>query len=346
MTLTTRTKATGAVLAAALAGSAALVSSTHDDRTVDDRTGAGRAAAEQRRSGQGGTGRVSLPGTKEGIPSRTATDWVSYGDQVAVVRVLAEHERPDPETQDEAAGAGTYVPRTVDLRVTDRLWARPAAAALPGVVSVTVDGWQLHDGVRERVASQDAARLEVGHTYVISFARYEDGVWAQLGSGAALPYDHGRVGSGEFAGHDVTVDAYRSALERQRVPGEEAPVALRTAGKTADDVQKVLRSAEPDPRATRPARTTEPTDTFCSVASPLATSESGRHTPDELASVLTDLAAMASKPADASVLRSYATSLGAGTGAGKPDDTARAASVVAIERACGIDVGFLRPTDD
>jgi hypothetical protein len=323
------------VLAAALAGSVALVSS-HDA----DRTGADGAADAERTTGQ-----VRFTETKEGVPSRSATDWVSYGDQVAVVRVLAEHEQPDPVTDDEDAGGETYMPRTVDLRVTDRVWGRPAAPTLPGALSVTVDGWQLKDGARVRVASQDASRLEVGHTYVITFARYADGVWAPLGSGAALPYDQGRVGEGEFEGGDITVDTYRSALERQRVSGEEDPVAQRTAGKTAAEVEQVLRSAKPDPKATRPAQAREHAESFCSVASPLAVSEDSRYTPDELASVLTDLAAMASKPADASALRTYAHSLDAETGVGAPDVTARQASVVAIEHACALEVGALQPTD-
>nr|WP_216377834.1 hypothetical protein [Streptomyces asoensis] len=88
----------------------------------------------------------------------------------------------------------------------------------------------------------------------------------------------------------------------------------------------------------------EPADTFCSVAAPLAVSEDSRHTPDELASVLTDLAGLAGK--DASVLRAYATSLEAGAGtSASVDDTARKASVTRIEQECGTDVGDLLATD-
>ncbi|MFD9316589.1 hypothetical protein ACFWDQ_02575 [Streptomyces sp. NPDC060053] len=93
----------------------------------------------------------------------------------------------------------------------------------------------------------------------------------------------------------------------------------------------------------------EPADTFCSVAAPLAVSEDSRHTPDELASVLTDLAGLAGLAGqDASALRAYATSLEAGADAGASapvDDTARKASVTRIERECGTDVGDLLPTD-
>jgi hypothetical protein len=193
---------------------------------------------------------------------------------------------------------------------------------------------------------------------VISFARYSDGVWSPLGSGGALPYDNGRIGRGEYEGETVTVDAYRSALERRLVSGEERPVGYRTVGKPVADVGKLLRGTRPDPRAAAhfdldaPARyqkvtgtTTEPADTFCSVSAPLAVSEDSRYTPDELASVLTDLAGLTGPAAaDVKALRTYAASLGADADKGSADDSARETSIRAIEKECGIDVGELRPT--
>ncbi|MGW0870335.1 hypothetical protein ACWD3Z_07535 [Streptomyces sp. NPDC002740] len=337
--MTTRTKITGAVLGAAVAGALALVPLTDDD-------GSGGAAD---------SGSVVL-GTseKEAVPSFTATDWVSYGDQVAVVRVTAEHELPDPG---EEAGTGEdYLARTIDLQIKERVWARSGAPALPSKVSVTADGWQLKDGAKRELGSPDSSRLEVGHDYVVTFARFSDGAWSPLGSGGVLPYDHSRVGEGEFEGETVTVDAYRSAWEERLVPGDEEPMAFRAVGKPATGVQGILRSATPDATAARyfgldpaaryqkVAGASEPADTFCSVAAPLAVSEDSRYTPDELASVLTDLAGLAGR--DASALRAYATSLEAGAGASAPvDDTARKASVTRIERECGTDVGDLLPTD-
>ncbi|MCX4764432.1 hypothetical protein OG562_26425 [Streptomyces sp. NBC_01275] len=356
----------GAVLGVVVAGSLALVSCGADGTSGTDN------ASDAGRGDERGAGQVVFTDAeaKEAVPSFTATDWVSYGDQVAVVRVAAEHERPDPESGDdtesqsgEESGSGEeYLPRTVDLRVTQHVWERSDAPALPDSLTVTVDGWEVKDGVRVRVGTPDASRLEVGHDYVISFARYSDGVWSPLGSGGVLPYDDGRVGQGEFEGDTVTVGAYRSALERRLVSGEEPPVAYRTVGKAAAGVGKVLRSAKPDPTAAAhfdldaPARhqkvtgaTTEPADTFCSVAAPLAVSEDSRYTPDELASVLTDLTDLTGPAADdVTALRAYAASLDAGTeadaGKGSADDSARKTSIRAIEKECGIDVGELRPT--
>ncbi|MET8167050.1 hypothetical protein ABZT34_22810 [Streptomyces sp. NPDC005329] len=340
MAITTRTKIAGAVLGAAVAGALALVPLT-DDGSADDAD----------------TGNVVLGASeKEAVPSFTATDWVSYGDQVAVVRVTGEHELRDPG--EEAGTDEDYLARTIDLQVKEHVWARSGAPALPSKVSVTADGWRLKDGAKKELGSPDSSRLEVGHDYVITLARFADGAWSPLGSGGVLPYDHGRVGEGEFQGEPVTVDAYRSAWEERLVPGDEEPMAFRSVGKAATGVRGILRSATPDATAARyfgldpaaryqkVAGVSEPADTFCSVAAPLAVSEDSRHTPGELASVLTDLAGLAGQ--DASALRAYATSLEAAADAGASapvDDTARKASVTRIERECGTDVGDLLPTD-
>ncbi|MFF3203123.1 hypothetical protein [Streptomyces sp. NPDC002962] len=350
--MTTRTKIAGAVLGAAVAGALALVPLT------DDHSG-----GDAESSNADSSGVVLGSSEKEAVPSFTATDWVSYGDRVAVVRVTAEHERRDPgeETGGET-GEEEYLSRTVDLQVRELVWARSGASALPSTVSFTADGWQVKDGTKKELASPDTSRLEVGHDYVITFARFSDGAWSPLGSGGVLPYDHGRIGEGEFQGETVTADAYRSTWEERLVPGDEEPMAFRTAGKPATGVQGILRSATPDATAARyfaldpaaryqkVAGAGEPADTFCSVAAPLAVSEDSRLTPDELAAVLTDLAGLAGPGGkdDASALRTYATSLEAGAGAGDSasvDDTARKASAAGIERKCGTDVGELLPTD-
>ncbi|MEH0576315.1 MULTISPECIES: hypothetical protein [Streptomyces] len=245
--MTTRTKITGVVLGAAVAGALVLVPLTDDGPGPD--TGHDSAAA--------GGNVVLGESEKEAVPSFTATDWVSHGDQVAVVRVTAEHERPETSSADSSADSGDgsdgsgdgsdedYLSRTVDLRVEQRLWTRAGAPALPAAVSVTADGWQLKDGAKREVGSRDSSRLEVGHDYVVAFGHFSDGVWAPLGSGAVLPCDGGRIGEGEFQGETVTADAYRSALRQRLIPGDEEPVAYRAAGKPAAGVQGILRGAKP-----------------------------------------------------------------------------------------------------
>jgi hypothetical protein len=250
--MTTRTKITGVVLGAAVVGALALVPLTDDGPGHD--TGPDSAA-----TGATAGGNVVLgESEKEGVPSFTATDWVSHGDQVAVVRVTAEHEQRETSSADSSADPGEdsgdgsgdgsgedYLSRTVDLRVGQRLWTRPGAPALPATVSITADGWQLKDGGKREVGSRDSSRLEVGHDYVVAFGHFSDGGWAPLGSGGVLPCDGGRIGEGEFQGETVTADAYRSALRQRLIPGDEEPVAYRAAGKPAAGVQGILRGAKP-----------------------------------------------------------------------------------------------------
>ncbi|MFI8190692.1 hypothetical protein ACIF8T_18080 [Streptomyces sp. NPDC085946] len=338
MALTTRMKIIGAVVGTAVAGSIALVPVlAEEDRRSDARRQDAVVSDE-----------------KEALPSFTATDWVSYGDHVAVVRVAAEREESGVSEEEAEAGEG-YLSRAVDLRVKERVWTRSGAPTLPDAVSITADGWEAKQDTRLPVVPRTAPRLEVGHDYVITFARYPDSVWAPLGSGGILPYDQGRIGQGEFEGKTVTVDAYRSALERRLVPGVEEPLAFRTAGKTAVDLRSLLQSTPPEAKAAqhfdldaiaRYEKVTgadePPADTFCSVASPLAVPEASRYTPDELADVLTDLAGMTDEGAPS--LRAYAASLRADDGTAA-DDTARKASITKIEQACGIEVGELLPND-
>ncbi|MFF5369506.1 hypothetical protein [Streptomyces sp. NPDC013187] len=331
-------KITGAVLGAAVAGAIACVPVFAEDDHRRDTVSLEAAAA----------------GSKEALPSYTATDWVSYGDQVAVVHVAAEHEESGLAQAEAEAGEG-YVVRSIDLRVKERVWARSGVAALPDALSVVADGWALDGDQRTPLAPQDASRLEVGHDYVIAFARFSDDEWAPLGSGGVLPYDNGRIGQGEFEGQNVTVAAYRAALERRMIPGEDEPVALRTVGSPATGLGNLLQSTPADTTAARyfdldavarhqkvAGETQPPADTFCSVASPLAVSEANRYAPDELASVITDLADMTDE--GASSLRAYADSLRSGDGT-SVDGASRKAAITGIEQECGIDVGDLLPDD-
>ncbi|WP_371661641.1 hypothetical protein [Streptomyces sp. NBC_00280] len=338
MTITVRTKTTGAVLGASAVAATLLLVPLGGD-------------PDEREPGR----RVVLSDTKEAVPSGSATDWVSYGDQVAVVRVTAEHEQRDSGDADE--GGEEYLPRSVNLRIEERVWERSGASTLPDSISVTVDGWQAKGTGRIRVGSDNTSRLEVGHDYLIAFARFSDGVWSPLGSGGVLPYDNNRVGEGEFEGEVVTVDAYRSVMRRQLVVGEEEPMAFRAAGQPTSGVRKLLRGTAPDPeiaqyfdldavaRHEKVAGVADTPDTFCSVASPLTVSEKSRYTPNELASVLTDLAAMTSKSVAPS-LHSYAASLQTGDGTSATvDNSARKASITTIERECGTEVGELLSND-
>jgi hypothetical protein len=337
-------KITGAVLGAALAGAAALVPFTDDTRGQQT----------------GRPGDIILAESKDAVPSDTATDWVSYGDHAAVVHVAAEHELA-ADSEETTAGEG-YLPRTVDLRVKERVWSRSGAAALPNTLSITADGWSIKGDTKIRVGSHEASRLEVGHDYLVSLAHFDDGEWSTLGTGGILPYDSGEVGQGEFEGETVSAAAYRTTLQAKLVSGAEEPLAYRAAAKAATSVKTYLTSASPDPGAAQnyhldavararwvakaAAALAAAADTFCRVAAPLATEADSRHTAGELADVLADLSGMAENSADAAVLSAYAAQLRASTDTSAwQQSTTRLSAATRIERACTIEVGDLLPTD-
>ncbi|MBG0853090.1 hypothetical protein I2W78_14835 [Streptomyces spinoverrucosus] len=342
--MTTRTKITGVALGAALAGSAALVPFTAD-------TGADNA---------GRPGEVVLAESKDAVPSTTATDWISYGDHAAVVRVTAEHEG-SADSEEVAAGEG-YLSRTVDLQVKERVWSRSGAAALPTTLTIVADGWEFKGDTKSRVGSHDASRLEVGHDYLVSLAGFSDGEWSTLGTGGILPYDDSQVGQGEFEGETVTATAYRSTLQARLVTGNEQPLAYRSVGKSAADVKTFLTSATPNAtaaqnynldavaRARLVAKAAQAAaaaaDTFCRVAAPLATDEGSKYTSDELSDIVGDLAGMADTPLNAAILRAYSAQLRSSTDTTTWNESkVRLTSIARIESECGIEVGSLLPND-
>jgi hypothetical protein len=185
----------------------------------------------------GGRNDVSIAEPKDGIPSATATDWVSYEDQAPVVHVAAEHEGA-ADSEEVAAGEG-YLSRTVDLQVKERVWSRSGATALPAALTIVADGWSFKGDAKTRVGSAEASRLEVGHDYLVALAHYADGEWATIGTGAILPYDGGEVGQGEYEASTVTATAYRAKMQAKLVTGAEEPLAYRASTSAASQRQDV-----------------------------------------------------------------------------------------------------------
>ncbi|WP_327696634.1 hypothetical protein [Streptomyces sp. NBC_00459] len=343
--MTTRTKITGAVLGAVLAGSAALVP------FVDDARGQHESRAND----------ILIAESKDAIPSTTGTDWVSYGDHAAVVQVTAEHEMPADE-EEIAAGEG-YLSRTVDLDVKERVWSRAGVTALPSTLTIVADGWSFKGDTKTRVGSHEASRLEVGHNYLVSLAHFSDGEWSTLGTGGILPYDNSEIGQGEYEGSTVSATAYRAVLKAKLVSGSEEPLAYRAAASKASSVKTFLTNATPDPTAAAnynldavaraklvykaALAAARAKDTFCSVAAPLATAAGSKYTPGELSDILVDLAGMSDTSAEKWNLTLYAAQLRSDTGSATTwtGSGQRGRSATQIEQACTIDVGNLLPND-
>ncbi|MFI6062255.1 hypothetical protein [Streptomyces sp. NPDC051286] len=302
---------------------------------------------------------------KDGLPNRSPIDWVSYGDQVAVVNVTSEAEIP-ASPEEVAAGEG-YISRRIALDIGEVVWSRPGAPTPPGTLSMVVDGWSFKGDTRTPMALEQSSRLEPGHTYVLSLAQLADGTWSAIGSQAALPYDSGTIGAGEYQGETVTAAQFGTAVKAHdddkpkdggfTSEGAEVimeSVAELTVGKSADYVETLLTTTNPDPlaeanfdldpiaRYEAVAGVDEPVETFCSIATPLAVSEASKLTSPELGGILNQLVAKESgkDATDLSVLAAYHNG---DDSLASQADTVRPTVIANIEGQCGIEVGDLLP---
>lgn len=134
-------------------------------------------------------------------PSQTARDWVTYADHVVVA--TPERER-DTGRRDFASGPFRYrTDRMVTFRTDKVLWTsadRPGRPVDKGF-DMVAPGWQEYrqSGTRIKRTAPDAPRLETGHTYLLALRWSPDG-WTVLGEGAAVPFDDGVAGQGEWCG--------------------------------------------------------------------------------------------------------------------------------------------------
>jgi hypothetical protein len=188
------------------------------------------------------------------FPSSTAEDWVTYADFAAVVEMSRETKgEPDPTEVEHGEGD---VPRTGVFTVKEVLWEADGGRRAPDSLEYSLLGWWLQDGDGKALAEEvsgDRPRLELGETYIISFAWQEercyegDGVvpahWVGLGWGSELPYGDGQVGVGEFAGK-------QRDLREARAHADELPpesVSALTVGQPASAVAELLAQARPGP---------------------------------------------------------------------------------------------------
>lgn len=78
---------------------------------------------------------TEVSGADSVLPNVGLADWISYGNQVAVVLVMSEAELPPPqEVLDRGEG---YIGRTVEVRIEEDLWLAPGHVALVGPVQIT-----------------------------------------------------------------------------------------------------------------------------------------------------------------------------------------------------------------
>jgi hypothetical protein len=165
------------------------------------------------------------------LPSESMRDWVSFGDQLSVIRVLDETA---PKLPRDWKNSGGLIGRTVTVRVDGTLWHRRQGPRLRGDVRMQVWGWMMDsdqeaDSPRRPIASVNAPRLEVGRRYLAVLTKLR-GDWIALNDEAVMT----------LAGDTVTSE----------VPeGEPSEPAAALKGKTIDEAGAIVAAARPYPEA-------------------------------------------------------------------------------------------------
>lgn len=171
-----------------------------------------------------------MDGGSDRFPSETLSDWVSYGDHVAIVTVVDEKALPEDEMD---SGSG-IVPREVTLRIEEAIWSREGAPPVDDEVRVVTWGWIVEDGERQPVAARGGPRLELQSRYVTPLVRApRDGVdWTPLSDSATLPLDGDRIST-------------------TKIVGSPSPIALDLDGATTEELATAVAQAAPDPVAAK-----------------------------------------------------------------------------------------------
>jgi hypothetical protein len=192
--------------------------------------------------------------------SRTADDWATYADHVLVVTVVGETRQPASKKEIER-GKG-LIGRTVKLRVDKVLWSAPdAPQPAPASLDMSAAGWIFnnHNGAGERkIALHGASRLEEKHTYIKAVEWIDDpcfddvkrGSWEGLGSGDAIPFDTGVLGTGEFEGQAQTLTQLRTKWQADAT--ESRTLRGQLAGQPAVALVAGLKAATPHAEGYKP----------------------------------------------------------------------------------------------
>ncbi|MGX2997482.1 hypothetical protein JNUCC64_25020 [Streptomyces sp. JNUCC 64] len=178
----------------------------------------------------------------DAYPSETAEEWAAHADQVVVATPVEER---DGERREFTGGIFRYqMDREVKLRNEKTLWSaeRPRRSIGTGF-ELVAPGWKVFrkSGARFKSTTSDAPRLETGHTYLLAL-RWDAGRWTVLGEGAAIPFDDGTVGRGEWCGRVLAPeDVARGELFSRP---DDTSLEEVTHGRGIEDVLRELRRAE------------------------------------------------------------------------------------------------------
>lgn len=165
------------------------------------------------------------------FPYETASDVVSYADQVSRVTAISEKRAPDDVAPGE--GDGSLITREVTFRIEETFWHREGAPSLDGTFVASRGGWvsqSFDDGpkVEAKLVLEGAPWIDVGSQYIMPLAFNKD-EWEPIMPLAEFAFDS-----------DLGVSPEASQM---------TPLANELSGATLDEVTVVFTAATPDPAA-------------------------------------------------------------------------------------------------
>lgn len=124
------------------------------------------------------------------FPYETASDVVSYADQVSLVTAISATVAPDDVPAGEAGGG--LITRDVTFRIDRTLWHRSGAPTITGTFVANRGGWlsrSVNDGpkIQSRFALHGAPWFDVGSQYVMPLA-FNNDKWGPIMPLAEFPY--------------------------------------------------------------------------------------------------------------------------------------------------------------
>lgn len=163
-------------------------------------------------------------------PDSTLRDWVSYADQVSVVRVISE-SRIDPPSDVIERGEG-YVGRRITIEVESTIWGR-GFHEVNGRVTMLAPGWAMHDSKEYPFVPAGGSRGEVGHRYLAPLVLTDEGDWTIFSFSGLFPLFDDRIS------------------EDRRAGTAEGQIAKQIVGLTVPSVTEMLAKTDADPLAVK-----------------------------------------------------------------------------------------------
>jgi hypothetical protein len=161
------------------------------------------------------------------LPDPSRQSWRDYADEVAIVRVTAEHRI---EATDAEVARGEYwIGRKVDFTIERNLWTSHSTITAPSFTAIS-GGWMYSSdpekGLR-RVVGEDNEWMAVGGRYVSALIRQDNGEWFPW---SAQKITGSTVASGEideFVG--ATPDQVAASMRAIPVSPAVAPYVMYSA---------------------------------------------------------------------------------------------------------------------